>query len=62
MAKRTKTPEELEWEATREERERWMYRLLNERWREMAAREEGARTSTLRRRFFPWRIRLERLN
>jgi len=62
MAKRKMTPEELEWESTREERERWMYRHMNKRWRETVAREEREKTSPSRRRLFPWRIRVERLN
>jgi hypothetical protein len=43
MARRreTLTPEEAEWEATREERTRWLYRKLNERWAETKAAEEA---------------------
>jgi hypothetical protein len=61
MTKRTMTPEELEWEANREARRQWTLRLLNSRWREAEARESHPEPSRARRRFFPWRIRIERL-
>jgi hypothetical protein len=61
MTKRTMTPEELEWEANREARHQWTLRLLNKRWREIERREVSNEPSATRRRFFPWRIRIERL-
>ena len=62
MAKRTKSPEELEWEALREERDRLLYRRLNEIVRRSrAAEERRVRVPAWRRRLFPWRIRVERL-
>jgi len=61
MTKRTMTAEEREWEANREERYQWTLRALNARWREMQQRESRT-PSSLRRRLFPWRIRIERLS
>ena len=61
MTKRTKTPEELEWDANREARDQWTLRVLNSRWREVERRELANKPSATRRRFFPWRIRIERL-
>jgi hypothetical protein len=65
MTKRTRTAEEIEWEAGREWRERFIYGRLNATQREMVQREQQeqrrARVSRLRRRLFPWRIRFERL-
>jgi hypothetical protein len=60
MAKRTKSPEEIEWEATREERDRLLYGRLNEIVRRAREREDR-QAPAWRRRLFPWRIRLERL-
>ena len=62
MTKRTMTPDEREWEANREERYQWTLRLLNARWREIEQREQSHGTPSLRRRLFPWRIRIERLS
>jgi hypothetical protein len=65
MTKKTKSPDQLEWEANREEREQWLYRQLNEVWRESKAHEaEKPDPTPLRgwRRLFPWRIRIERLS
>ncbi|HET7043721.1 MAG TPA: hypothetical protein VFI37_02625 [Gaiellaceae bacterium] len=59
MAKRTKSPEELEWEAARDERDRLLYGRLNEIVRRAREREERPKSAW--RRLFPWRIRLERL-
>ena len=53
--------EEREWAANRDERRQWTLRLLNSRWREVQAQEEQSRPSAVRRRLFPWRIRIERL-
>ena len=61
MTKRTMTAEEREWEANREERRQWTLRLLNNQWRELKERESSSKPSAVRRRFFPWRIRIERL-
>jgi hypothetical protein len=61
MTKRTMTPEELEWDASREARRQWTLRLLNSRWREIEQQEAGQEPSATRRRLFPWRIRIERL-
>jgi hypothetical protein len=61
VAKTTKTAEQVEWESTREERERWLYRHLNDGWRETVNRKECATVSPLRRLLFPWRVRVERL-
>ncbi len=61
MTKRTMTAEEREWAANREERYQQTLRLLNSRWREAQAREQQPEPSALRRRLFPWRIRIERL-
>lgn len=60
MAKRTRSPEQLEWEAMREERDRLLYRRLNEMVRRARDAEERP-VRAWRRRLFPWRIRLERL-
>jgi hypothetical protein len=46
MAKRTKTPEEIEWEAGREWREQFVYRRLNQTQREMMEREQGRNETT----------------
>lgn len=66
MTKSTKTPEQLEWEANRERRDQLIYRRLNERWREWELREAKAEQARqpprMRRRLFPWRIRIERLS
>jgi hypothetical protein len=62
MTKRTMTPEEREWEANREERYQWTLRVLNERWREMQHERARPAGSGLRRRLFPWRIRIQRLD
>jgi hypothetical protein len=66
MAKTTKTPEQLEWEANSERRDQMIYRRLNERWRESERREAKAAqmqgASAWRRRLFPWRLRVERLS
>jgi hypothetical protein len=61
MTKRTKTPEELEWEANREARRQWTMHLVNSRWREVEQQEARQAPSAARRRFFPWRIRIERI-
>ncbi|MDX6474847.1 MAG: hypothetical protein QOH95_358 [Gaiellaceae bacterium] len=61
MTKRTTTAEEREWDANREERREWMLQLLNSRWRELQAGESRRAPSAIRRRLFPWRIRIERL-
>jgi hypothetical protein len=64
MAKRTKTPEQIEWEAGREWRDRFVLGRMNELQREMMDRDEQGRqepVSAVRRRLFPWRIRVERL-
>jgi hypothetical protein len=61
MTKRTMTAEEREWEANREERHQWTLRLLNSQWRELKERESSREPSAVRRRLFPWRIRIERL-
>ena len=61
MAKRTMTPEELEWEANRDARTQWVLRRLNQTWREIE-QQEAPTHSALRRRLFPWRIRVERLS
>jgi len=61
MAKKTKTPEQLEWEAGREWREQFILRRMVALQRELQERETRPAPSTLRRRLFPWRIRLERL-
>jgi hypothetical protein len=62
MAKRTRTksPEELEWEATRDERDRLLYGRLNELVRRARERDERP-VPRWRRRLFPWRIRFERI-
>jgi hypothetical protein len=39
--KRTLTPEEVEWEATRDERTRYIYGRLNRRWAELTAEQEA---------------------
>jgi hypothetical protein len=39
--KRTLTPEEAEWEATRDERTRYIYGRLNRRWAELTAEQEA---------------------
>lgn len=65
MAKRTKripSPEEVEWEAGREWRERFVLRRLNALQHEMEEREQTEPATTFRRRLFPWRLRLERLH
>jgi hypothetical protein len=62
MTKRTMTAEEREWEANREERHEWTLRLLNSQWREVKERESQREPSAVRRRLFPWRIRIERLD
>ena len=43
MAKKRRalSPEELEWEATREERTRYLYGRLNRTWAEVKAREDA---------------------
>jgi hypothetical protein len=61
MTKNTMTPEEHEWEANRDARRQWTLRQLNGLWRETQAREAERTSSRLRRRLFPWRIRIERL-
>lgn len=61
MTKRTMTPEELEWEANREARHQWTLRRLNGLWREVERQGAQPEASAVRRRFFPWRIRIERL-
>lgn len=60
MTKKTMTAEEREWEASREARHQWTLRLLNSQWREVQERQSQPE-STVRRRLFPWRIRIERL-
>ena len=61
MTKRTMTPEEREWEENREARRQWTLRQLNGLWRETQAGAAKPTPSALRRRLFPWRIRIERL-
>ena len=56
------TAEEREWEANREARYQWTLRRLNETWRRAQAQEAPHNVSPFRRRFFPWRIRIERLS
>ena len=43
--KRALSPEEAEWEATREERTRYIYQRLNDDWRERKARLEASEGS-----------------
>jgi hypothetical protein len=65
MVKTTKGPEQLEWESDRARRNEMMYRRLNERWEvweELEAQQEGSKQPPSRRRLFPWRFRLERLD
>jgi hypothetical protein len=61
MAKRTMTAEEREWEATRAARRDWLFRQMNKSWRDVQATEASESHRRIRRRFFPWRIRVERL-
>jgi hypothetical protein len=61
MTKKTMTAEEREWEANRQARHQWTLRLMNSRWREIENSESQAEPSAVRRRLFPWRIRIERL-
>jgi hypothetical protein len=55
------TAEEREWEANREARHQWTLRVLNGRWRALQEEESRGTSSAIRRRLFPWRIRIERL-
>ena len=61
MKKKTMTAEEREWDANREARREWTLGVMNRRWREIEAQESRQAPSTVRRRLFPWRIRIERL-
>ncbi len=61
MKKKTMTAEQREWEANREARREWTLAVMNRRWREIEAQELRPAPSTVRRRLFPWRIRIERL-
>jgi hypothetical protein len=61
MTKRTMTAEEREWEANRDARQQWILRQLNGLWRQTQAQDAQRTPSPLRRRLFPWRIRIERL-
>ena len=61
MAKKRQalSPEELEWEATREERTRYIYRRLNEEWRDTKARleaQERAKSETSAGGATRWRV------
>ena len=62
MTKRTMTADEREWEEGREARWQWTVRQLNKTWRDVQAQEATKERSTMRRRLFPWRIHIERLN
>jgi len=62
MTKRTMTADEREWEEGREARWQWTVRQLNKTWRDVQAQEAAGEPSTMRRRLFPWRIHIERLN
>jgi hypothetical protein len=55
------TAEEREWEATRDARRDWVLRQMNKSWRDVQAAEASESHRRIRRRFFPWRIRVERL-
>ena len=44
--KKPMSPERAEWEATRAERERYLYGRANDMWRETKAREESKREAT----------------
>ena len=61
MKKKTMTAEEREWDANREARREWTLGVMNRRWREIEAQKLQQAPSTVRRRLFPWRIRIERL-
>jgi hypothetical protein len=42
------SPERAQWEATREERERYLYRRANQMWEETKERESGEATARAR--------------
>jgi hypothetical protein len=62
MTKRTMTAEEREWDESREARQQWIFRRMNRTWREVQAQDAARPHSAVRRRLFPWRIRVERLS
>jgi hypothetical protein len=62
MTKTTRTADEREWDANREARRQWALEQTNRTWREVESGDGTRPVSAIRRRLFPWRIRMERLS